>query len=444
VTPAKRAGGQRAVLGALVAALVFAFAAPPANAFVYWANFGTPGSGGGTTLGRANLDGSGVNESFITGASGASLPAVDASHIYWTNFNTNAVERANLDGTGVNPSFITGASAPLGMAVDGAHVYWANCGSPSCPGATIGRANLDGTGVNQSFVTGQSVTGVAVDAAYIYWSDFQGGTIGRANIDGSGANNNFITGAIKPGGVAVDGTHIYWVNWNEGGGTTIGRANLDGSGVNQSFITGASGPCGVAVDSAHIYWGNLSINAIGRANLDGSGVNQSFITGANGPCGVAVDGLGAGGGGGPGGSTSLSGLNISPHQVSIAGRKVKGQCVKPTKKNRQHKSCRRPIKLKISYSLNIAATVRFTIALNAPGRRVSGHCLKPTKKNRKKPHCTRAVPVPGSITQSGKAGVNRFTFNGTIGGHSLGPGSYVLTATPSGGKPRTTTFAIAG
>jgi hypothetical protein len=40
-----------------------------------------------------------------------------ASHIYWTNSATSAIGRANLDGTAVNQSFISGASSPIGVAV---------------------------------------------------------------------------------------------------------------------------------------------------------------------------------------------------------------------------------------------------------------------------------------------------------------------------------------
>jgi len=48
-----------------------------ADAFVYWANFDSG------TIGRANLDGSGVNQSFIAGASDSTDVAVDGQqHVY--------------------------------------------------------------------------------------------------------------------------------------------------------------------------------------------------------------------------------------------------------------------------------------------------------------------------------------------------------------------------
>jgi virginiamycin B lyase len=265
-----RRGWCACMLAAPLAVLVLLFVAARAQAYVYWANAGNG------TIGRATLDHSVVNHSFITGATG--FPggvAVEGTHIYWTG--NDRIGRANLDGGGAKTDFITVAGKAWGIAVGGAHIYWANAGAD-----TIGRANLDGTGVNQSFITGASTPfGVAVEGTHIYWTNSGNGTIGRADLDGSGVDQSFITGADYPWGVAVDGAHIYWTN---SGNDTIGRANLDGTGADQSFIPGARNSnltgvqlTGVAVDGAHIYWANFVPGTIGRANLTGTGVNQSFI-----------------------------------------------------------------------------------------------------------------------------------------------------------------------
>jgi centrosomal CEP192-like protein/low-density lipoprotein receptor class B len=127
---------------------------------IYWSN----ASAANGSIGRANLDGTGVNQSFITGTNHPVAVAVDSGHIYWTNSFSGTIGRANLDGTGVNQSFITGANNPTGLAVDSGHIYWAN--RNAFP-ATIGRANLDGTSVNQGFITlstSSSLFAVAVDA----------------------------------------------------------------------------------------------------------------------------------------------------------------------------------------------------------------------------------------------------------------------------------------
>jgi virginiamycin B lyase len=285
---------HRAALALVALAVATLALAARADAFVYWTNSGSNFTG---PIGRANLDGTGVNRSFIR-ADNAQGVAVDGAHIYWANldtYNGSSIGRANLDGTGVNQSFIGfPVNSPQLMAVDSAHVYWADSflNNNNQNTGVISRANLDGSGAIQSFivVSGAVPDGVAVDAAHIYWTS--GNAIGRANLDGTGVNQSFITGANGPWGVAVDGAHIYWVNTASG---TIGRANLDGTGANQNFIAGnpANVPEGVAVDGAHIYWANTEGGGgggtIGRANLDGTGVNQSFITGATYPVGVAVD-----------------------------------------------------------------------------------------------------------------------------------------------------------
>jgi len=40
------------------------------------------------------------------------------AYVYWTNVDTDSIGRANLDGTGVNPNFITGTSGAYAVAVD--------------------------------------------------------------------------------------------------------------------------------------------------------------------------------------------------------------------------------------------------------------------------------------------------------------------------------------
>ena len=101
---------------AFAAAFVLLFSgwlASRADAFVHWTNEGS------TTIGRSNLDGSAVNQSFITGASGPESVAVDGRHVYWNDESQGTIGRSNLDGVGASVSFITGAGNPVGVAVDG-------------------------------------------------------------------------------------------------------------------------------------------------------------------------------------------------------------------------------------------------------------------------------------------------------------------------------------
>lgn len=116
---------------------------------VYWANGPTvPGAVRGTTIGRASIDGSeaSVDNQFITGltlfAGGASPSsvAVDKNFVYWTNapgvgLVTGSIGRASLDGTGVNPNFVPGVFDPFAVDVDAAGPPPAPPGGPP-PGST--------------------------------------------------------------------------------------------------------------------------------------------------------------------------------------------------------------------------------------------------------------------------------------------------------------------
>ena len=274
-------------LGLLVVAITGLALPASAGAYVYWANY-DPNAG--TTIGRASLGGTGVNQSFVTATGGLIEIAVDGQHIYWPNTLAGTISRANLDGTGVNQFFITGASDPEGLAVDGQHIYWTTYNGPGNTG--VGQANLDGSAVDNSFITGGHNPGwVALDGQHVYWTNPSGNSIGRANLDGTSVNQSFISlpGVPGPDGVAVDGRHIYWTSDSPG---AIGRANLDGSGVEPSFVaTGDAHAYGVAADAQHVYWTNLAASTVGRANLDGSSPDPGFIIGHAYVSAVAVDAL---------------------------------------------------------------------------------------------------------------------------------------------------------
>ncbi len=221
------------------------------------------------------------------------LAAPAGAYIYWAEPQRPAIARAENDGSGIDNNFITGVTEPSGVAVNATSIYW-----PTLPGP-IGRANLNGTGVNKNFITeAVEPCGVALDSGHVYWVDLTSteARIGRSSLDGGFVQPEYVKiGAAFPCGVAVNSAGIFWSDIGFfGGGTRIGRADVaTGKSVDPSFIAGAASPCGVTLDtSSHLFWANAETNTIGRANTDGTGVNQSFIvTGGNQVCGVAVDSL---------------------------------------------------------------------------------------------------------------------------------------------------------
>ncbi len=257
-----------------------------------------------------------MNRAFIDNA-GTGAPgdiAVGGDHIYWVT--GNAIGRANLNGLGVDPAFITGLNSPAGLTANDQYLYWG--------GASIGRARLDGTDVEPNFMTPSGgADDVAASEQYLYWTSDVG--IGRANLDGTGADPKSIDtgvtvtsdspeGVYPPTELAVNSTRAFWVysTYHLGNATSdIGRANLDGSGVERvltggglhgsyygplgadgsrvfyrvrsgltddeirSFGADAPPPCspswtttadpsvtdpfgGVAVDGGHVYWAHLA------------------------------------------------------------------------------------------------------------------------------------------------------------------------------------------
>jgi hypothetical protein len=87
------------------------------------------------------------------------------------------------------------------------------------------------------------------------------------------------------------------------------------------------------------------------------------------------------------------------------------------------------------YTLSEPARVEFTIQRRAAGRRVKGRCVRPTRRNRKRPRCTRFRPS-GAFAAQGALGDNTKRFRGRIGRRSLRRARYraTLIATDAAGN----------
>jgi hypothetical protein len=87
--------------------------------------------------------------------------------------------------------------------------------------------------------------------------------------------------------------------------------------------------------------------------------------------------------------------------------------------------------MRVGYTLSIPARVTFTIEQMRSGRVVNRQCVAPNRRNRGSRGCVRWASLQGSFVRQGAKGDNSFAFDGRIGGHALGPGTYRLIATPS-------------
>ena len=319
-----RSLGAGRVLAVTAVLLGSIWAVSPAHAYIYWStdSFGT--------IGRANLDGTGVDESWIkdAGAPRGLALGPNGEYIYWAEqgvpgyYESGSIGRAKLDGTGatnafISPEYADGHAPQDWVAANSAHLYWSegwyNNSSPPQQGWDIANANLDGTQENDYWLPFNSkVTAVAATNAELYWANVATNTIGRSTSLGGDVNENFITGADDVTGLAlgVNGAYIYWSSSNG----TIGRANYNGTDPNSKFITGVDDPHAVAVTAAYIYWTNAN-STIGRANLDGTDVNEKFIPSAPYAGGLVVND-------GPPGtaSASPSSLSFGTAQIHTLGQ----------------------------------------------------------------------------------------------------------------------------
>jgi len=148
----------------------------------------------------------------------------------------------------------------------------------------------------------------------------------------------------------------------------------------------------------------------------------------------------SGGGGAPGsGSPAASGESIYPSSFEAAPSGPSAVSAR-----------RRTYGAKVTYVLNLATQVRFTVQQRQPGR-VSGkgrtkRCLARTRRIAKAKKCVRLVTLHGSFALKGVNGTNSFRFTGRLGGKTISPGTYALVATPiANGKAwhaATATFRI--
>ncbi len=287
VTGHRRARRWRPMWAAALAVTAASAFSGRADAAIYWTYNSVSPRGSHEVrghIGRASLNGRHPNPRFIT-LKRKVMPwgvAVNRRHIFWTAISAPPVGigRANLDGSGVDQGFTPvlwddhegiSSGAHFGIAVAGGHIYWANLGR-----GTIGRSDLDGSNVNPEFITTPSDSGpsdIAVGGGYVFWANRIANTIGRANLDGSDPNPAFIVGARRPHAIVIARGHVYWGNVPVVGEKTVGRAKTDGTQVNHRFMRHRAHA--LAAKGRYIYGSDP--DHIWRARLDGSRLKRHFI-----------------------------------------------------------------------------------------------------------------------------------------------------------------------
>lgn len=167
---------------------------------------------------------------------------------------------------GVLLSSADGPTTPQGLAQDATRLYWTsrmgvmsiskNGGSPS----TLVRRELDGRGI-------------AVDAAYVYWSDIQSHVISKAPIAGGGPVD--IATSVSPEHLAVSDTYLYVAVYDEVGTGSIAKIPVAGGTL--EVVAANQGTVGsIVLDSQYVYWTSYSdlSGAIMKAAIAGGAASK--------------------------------------------------------------------------------------------------------------------------------------------------------------------------
>jgi hypothetical protein len=225
--------------------------------------------------------------------------AIDGQ-VYWvgspfsTLFSDNrvtTVQRVPAAG-GVRPTLLS-QDGGWSLAADATQVYWLN--------EDIHSVARDATDASSRtvFTDQTNATLVAANATGVYWL----GDVGERLMRGDPTTgetrellfaSDLLTLAVDGAGLAVDDTHVYWLD-----GDHLARLSIDG-GTPQLLASGQRGPAGVghaglAVSSGFVYWINRSTDlscsdgTVMKMPVTG-GTPMVVAGGQASPAGLALDG----------------------------------------------------------------------------------------------------------------------------------------------------------
>lgn len=208
-----RRRGRSALIALGVAGLTaLGLFAPSAGAVVYWSDVGSLGADHTGSIMQASMDGSSRSE-LITQVTEPTAMAANSRHLFWAN--SQGIGRAKLDGTGVNESFVTAELFVDQMVANESYIYFTSL----LREGVVSRIRVDGTGFEENFLAMGGF--VAIDDTYIYSytrDELGEASLGRAKLDGSELNPVWVRLTPNPplssywGPLAVDDRSIYYTD----------------------------------------------------------------------------------------------------------------------------------------------------------------------------------------------------------------------------------------
>jgi hypothetical protein len=236
-----------------------------------------------------------------TGQTAVSSLAVDATSIYWTRTGGqgSTVNKANLDGSNVVTLYTSAYCSDI--VVDAQNAYF-HCNT-TIYRCAIGGCNMQPTAVGGPFAN--NVAGLAIDSANnrLYftigtpYNSSSGGFIASLPIPNGGAYVRLVPAdQPSPSSIRIQNGSVFWLNsgvyvndnpLNNGG---LKKAPL---GINQQETvvgtdTGTTDEYGLALDANTAFWGGGSLPQVRTVSL-GGGSPTMFVNAGGSVSGVVVD-----------------------------------------------------------------------------------------------------------------------------------------------------------
>lgn len=165
--------------------------------------------------------------------------ATDGNYIYYGFESTKAIGRMNMDGSGVNDSWVTFTNTGLNsgwISVSNGFVYFG--GGVNASSKLLGKVSTSGGTVSVIHTDPCAISGIATDATNIYLSHFYCNTVSKLDLDGSLVTSTFMTGLTysQTWAAQVWNGYLYVLDT-----TYVARIKLDGTGFQLNYLTGAGG-----------------------------------------------------------------------------------------------------------------------------------------------------------------------------------------------------------
>jgi hypothetical protein len=194
-------------------------------------------------------------------------PALDSSYVYWYDFSDASFHRATLGGTNATTLFnprIQLHDFILDAAND---VFYYHYFDSDLQTNGIARASVDGSG-KAIFVAGvQAISGFAIDASNLYWTDPAGEMVNKAALNASPLPTTPTIIEPASGGGAwypfVSSTTLYWVTL----GSTPREAPLASpTPADLTTLPAGVGSYGIIAD-ANFVWVLADANGLGNGRI---------------------------------------------------------------------------------------------------------------------------------------------------------------------------------